>query len=237
MNRFGLHALVGAVTLLLAAVFAPAASAQTTYFACRVPGVGVIYIRGTVVTDPCLDPAHVQFQWSEGGAPPANSVTSAMIVDGTITAADIANTTITGPKLAAGAVGSTEVLDNSLGQADIATDGVGAAEIAANAVGTAEIADGAVTGAKLAAGAAFRTVRTVQSVGTSISAASTAFVYAYCSAGETALAGGSANMLTAGVNMIQLFPTTSAGNSGWGVSFHNTTGFTQTIYAYAICAS
>jgi hypothetical protein len=110
MNRFGYRALVGATTALLAAVTVSAASAQTTYFACRVPGVNIIYIRGNLVSDPCIDAAHVQFQWTDGGAPGANSVNSAAIIDGTIAVADHG----------AGSVNSAAIVDGTVAAADLA---------------------------------------------------------------------------------------------------------------------
>lgn len=103
MNRLGYRALLGATTALLAGVYAPAASAQTTYYACRVPGVNVIYLR-SAGADPCLDAAHVQFQWAEGGAPGANTVNSAAIIDGTIAAADIGTDAVGADELAAAAI-------------------------------------------------------------------------------------------------------------------------------------
>ena len=91
MNRMGYRALVGVATALLAAVYAPAVMAQTTFTACRVPAVGVLYLLNDAL-DPCLDAAHVKFSWTDGGAPP----------DGSITTAKIANSAVTIAKLSGG---------------------------------------------------------------------------------------------------------------------------------------
>lgn len=209
--------LLGASVALLVAGFAAPASAQT-FQACRVPAVGVIYmINVGDAPTACLDPSHVQFSWTEGGAP----------ADGTITTVKLADNAVTSVKIADGAVAG----------ADLADGGVATVDIANAAVTSIKLADGAVTGAKLAAGAAFRSVISRQSSAVSIAAGATAFVYSYCNAGETALGGGAANQLTAGVNMIQSFPASSGGNTGWGISFHNATAFAANIYAYAMCAS
>jgi len=117
----GYRVLMGAATALLAATYAAPAAAQTTFWACRVPAVGVLYMIADGAAN-CLDGAHVKFSWTDGGAPGANSVTSAMIVDGTITAADVATDALTA--------------------ASIANDAIGAAELAATAVTNSDLGSG-----------------------------------------------------------------------------------------------
>jgi hypothetical protein len=60
---------VAAVLTALVSVDGSAASGQT-FRACRVPGVGAIYMIGVAgAPTACLDAAHVEFQWTEGGGP------------------------------------------------------------------------------------------------------------------------------------------------------------------------
>ena len=107
----------------------------------------------------------------------ANSITSAMIVNGTIVAADIADGTITSAKLATGALSGLDadfldgehgayyldlgnatgtldiarIADGSLTSAKIAADTIVAADIATGAVTTDEILDSTITSADIAA--------------------------------------------------------------------------------------
>jgi len=112
---------MGAATAaLFAAVFAPGASAQTTFTACRVPAVGVIYLLAAPA-DPCLDAAHVKFSWTEGGAPGANSVNSAAIIDGTIVAADVGADALTAATIATDAIGAAELAATAVTNTDLGT--------------------------------------------------------------------------------------------------------------------
>lgn len=98
MNRMHFRFLIGAALVGLLGVTPSAGSAQTTFTACRVPVVGVLYLLAAPA-DPCLDAAHVKFSWTDGGAPADGSITSAKIADGTIAAVDIANSSITSAKV------------------------------------------------------------------------------------------------------------------------------------------
>lgn len=105
MNRMGYRALVGTATALFGAAFAPAASAQTTFNACRVPAVGVIYMVGVSgAPSACLDASHVAFTWTEGGAPADGSVTTAKLADGAVTSVKLADGGVATADLANGAV-------------------------------------------------------------------------------------------------------------------------------------
>jgi hypothetical protein len=125
---------VGALAALLAAGFAAPASAQT-FEACRVPAVGVIYmINVGDAPTACLDPSHVQFTWTEGGAPPSNSVTSAMIVDGTLAAVDHAFSSVSSPAIVDGSVALVDHAAGSVNSATIVDGSVAAADLAAGLV-------------------------------------------------------------------------------------------------------
>ena len=77
------------------------------------------------------------------GAIPSNTVTSAMIVDGTIVAGDIASDAIT----------TVKILDANVTAAKIASDAVTTAKILDSNVTTAKIASSAVTADKIASNA------------------------------------------------------------------------------------
>ncbi len=124
-SRRGLLGAGLATIALLVGMAAPVAG-QTTFYACYVPAVGVLYIIELpgLPTD-CLSPSHQKISWSEGTvadgsittAKLANSaVTGAKIADGTVATADLANGAVTFTKLAngvawktyfAGVIGST----------------------------------------------------------------------------------------------------------------------------------
>ena len=88
------------------------------------------------------------------------SVTSSMILDGTIEAVDIKNATITGAKLvndtvtgtqiAASAIGSSELADNSVTTAKIVADAVTNAKIADNSIDSEHYVDGSIDNVHLA---------------------------------------------------------------------------------------
>ena len=149
MNRLHARFLIGASFVCLLGVAPSAGSAQTTFTACRVPVVGVLYLLAAPA-DPCLDAAHVKFSWTDGGAPADGSITSAKIADGTIVAADIAVDGVTGAAIAPAAVGSTEILDGSIQTADVANGAITQAKL--DAAVSFPLADGAVTSLKIADG-------------------------------------------------------------------------------------
>lgn len=84
----------------------------------------------------------------------ANSISSSMIVDGSIVSVDLDANSVTASKIAPSSVRSSEVVNNSLTALDLATDSVTADELAKNAVTSAHIADGSVASGDLADGAA-----------------------------------------------------------------------------------
>lgn len=95
MRRTSIVILVNAAALGLGAASASQAAAQTTFRACRVPSVGVIYMIGVSgAPTSCLDASHVEFSWTEGSAPADGSVTTAKLADGAVTSAKIADGTV-----------------------------------------------------------------------------------------------------------------------------------------------
>ncbi|MDF1564308.1 MAG: tail fiber domain-containing protein, partial [Deltaproteobacteria bacterium] len=110
-----------------------AADSDTTYSG----GTGIT-LTGTSFS---LSTAYTDTRYVQEGQ--ANSVTTAMIVDGTISGADIAT----------GAVTSVDIADNTITAADLAANSVTASEIATAAVGSAEILDGSITSADIGIGA------------------------------------------------------------------------------------
>ncbi len=103
----------------------------------------------------------------------ANSVTSSMIVNGTIGSADIGSNAVGSAQIATNAVGSSEIASGAVGTIEIAINAVGADELApdavrsegildntiasidigSNAINEDELADNAVTNSKLASNA------------------------------------------------------------------------------------
>lgn len=82
--------------------------AQTTFTACWVPGVGAIYMIGQPgLPGSCLDPGHVEFSWTEGGAPAEGSVTESTIADDAVTSSKLADGAVLSAHIAEGAVGSS----------------------------------------------------------------------------------------------------------------------------------
>jgi len=162
-----------AALVALGAACAPV-SAQTTYYACRVPSVGAIYMVADAVA-PCLDAAHVKFSWEESGTVADGSITTAKLADQAVTTAKLADGSATVAKLAFDPATQTE-LDalSSAGTINTSTnpvdwsqlkgvpagfaDGVddaGAAGpasdvVCAQCVGTTDIATSAVTAALIA---------------------------------------------------------------------------------------
>lgn len=189
MTRTITKSVGGAALALALALPGAEAAAQNTYRACRVPTVGAIYMIGvTGAPTACLDASHVEFSWTEGGAPPDGSittvklandaVTSAKIADGAVTSADIADGTIATVDIADGAITQVK-LDAGVGfpppdgsittiklandavtSAKIADGTIAAADIGVGAVGSAQVADNSLTAADLADGAAGRMAMT-----------------------------------------------------------------------------
>lgn len=227
MKRMNSRLLFGAAIAALLAVDPTAGVAQTTFQACRIPNVGAIYMINVAgAPAACLDASHVAFSWTEGGAPADGSVTTAKLADGAVTSLKVAD----------GTIGVADIATDGVGAAEIVADAVGTSEIAANGVGTAEIADGAVTQAKLDAGVSlgFTTVTARIGTGTSLPAGSSTFISSVCLAGEVVTGGGAVNVNANGVYVKQSYPS---GGNAWNVTYQNTSGFAETGYAYAMCAS
>lgn len=132
--------------LMLAAVAPPSLSAQATFTACRVPDVGAIYMIGLEgLPTECLDPSHVEFSWTEGGAVADGSVTTAKLADGAVAsgklAADavdslsIGNGSILGEDLKAGTIRSREIGNRSIAGADVGYGELTADHFAEDAAG------------------------------------------------------------------------------------------------------
>ncbi len=59
-------------------IHAQVSAPEADYHACRIPEVGAIYmIKAPGTPANCLDAAHVEFSWSEGGAPAISNYTQA----------------------------------------------------------------------------------------------------------------------------------------------------------------
>ena len=85
------------------------------------------------------------------GVPSSNSITSAMIVNGTIVAGDIASDAVTTVKILDANVTAAKIASDAVTTAKILDANVTAAKLASDAVTTAKILDANVTAAKLAA--------------------------------------------------------------------------------------
>jgi len=108
--RMNTPTLRGLVVAALVTLVVPSASDAQTFEACRVPSVGVIYmINVGDAPAACLDPSHVQFSWTEGGAPADGSITTAKLADGAVTSAKIADGVVSEADLAANSVGASEL--------------------------------------------------------------------------------------------------------------------------------
>jgi hypothetical protein len=102
--------LLGSPLIALLMLALPGASSAQTFEACRVPSVGVIYmINVGDAPTACLDPSHVQFSWTEGGAPADGSITTAKLADDAVTSAKIADGVVSEADLAANSVGAAEM--------------------------------------------------------------------------------------------------------------------------------
>jgi hypothetical protein len=237
MNRIISRTLTGAAALLLFAFAPHPAFSQTTYYACRVPGVNAIYmIKFSGGPTACLDASHVEFSWTEGGAVADGSittakladaavtgpkiatdaVTSSAILDGDVTSADIADGTITATDMATGAVGSDQIADGAVGTADLAGSAVTSAKIAAGAVGSAEVSDNSLTAADLAAGSVGASelgleVVTVSATGITVETDSES---AICPAGKRVISGGYFLTVVSGGTIADFTTTENAPSGG-----------------------
>ncbi|MGE0160132.1 MAG: hypothetical protein AB7T31_12045 [Gemmatimonadales bacterium] len=132
------YAMAAAALAIGLAVDGAPALAQTTFQACRVPSVGVIYmINVGDAPTACLDASHVQFSWTEGGAPADGSITTAKLANNAVTTAKLA----VPPRAAATAGTSVAVTLTStfasLGNVAITVGGAGS--IVVHAAGTTEV--------------------------------------------------------------------------------------------------
>jgi hypothetical protein len=85
-----------------------------------VPAVGVIYmINVGDAPAACLDPSHVQFSWTEGGAPADGSITTAKLADGAVTTVKLADGAVTTVKLANGSVTAAKLASGILPGASV----------------------------------------------------------------------------------------------------------------------
>ncbi len=248
MNRMYARFLVGAAVTHFAA--AGPASAQTTFNACRVPAVGVIYMVGvTGAPTACLDASHIAFSWTEGGAPADNSITSAKILDGTIAAADHATGSVTTTQIldgtiaaadhATGSVTTTQILDGTIAVADHAAGSVNSSAILDGSIATADLANGSVTQAKLGV-TVWGNAIVRQGTNTSLTTGAINFVTASCLSGEVAVGGGATNGGVAGIYLTQSYPQpigVGLTATGWGASLYNLTGSTQNGAAWVVCVS
>jgi hypothetical protein len=72
----------------------------------------------------------------------------------------------------------------------------------------------------------------------SVAAGATMLLESNCNAGEHVTGGGGNNIGAPGVNLIQSAPRPASSGvpaTGWQATYHNTTGTTRTIFAYAMC--
>jgi hypothetical protein len=134
--------------IIIALVQSPVA-AQTTFRACRVPDVGVIYMIGmSGGPNACLDASHVEFQWTEGGTIADGSITTALLADGAVTQAKL-DAGVTLP-LATSSVGTAQLADDAVTASKIADGAIATAELDLEAVTSAKIADGTIGASDLA---------------------------------------------------------------------------------------
>ncbi len=141
MNRIGSGVLLGVAIAAVVGLDARAVDAQTTFQACRVPGVGAIYMINVAgAPSACLDAAHVAFSWTEGGAPADGSVTTAKIANGAVTTAKLA----VPPKVAytIGASSSLTLIATRVNLGSVAITVGGAGSIVVTAAGTLEASAG-----------------------------------------------------------------------------------------------
>ena len=82
-----------------------------------------------------------------------SAVTSAKIADGTIATGDIADSAITGAKIATGAVGTVKIDDAAVTEVKIGTSAVTTTKVADSAITSAKIADGTIVAGDIADGA------------------------------------------------------------------------------------
>jgi len=203
---------IGGLVAALALAGVPGrAQAQQTFNACYVPSVGAIYlIKLAGLPSACLAVSHVAVSWTEGGAPP----------DGSVTTAKLANGAVTAPKLAAGAVNTGHILDGT--------------------IVTADLADGAVTTTKLAAGttAAVGGYQVIHFAFTQPNGGAGSPVFS-CPVGKRPLGGGVSRAPNAVLyGDYPVVPPDFPSFNGWAYIFGPTTnGLAATSDCYVVCAN
>lgn len=107
-------------------------TAQQTYEACYVPGVGAIYlIKQADLPAACLAEGHIAFRWTDGAAADGE-ITTAKLADGSVVTVKLADAAVTAVKLAAAAVGPAALADGAVSEAKLAFDAVTQAELDAH---------------------------------------------------------------------------------------------------------
>jgi hypothetical protein len=216
MNRMGYRALLSAAAALVAVSHATPVAAQTTFWACRVPAVGVLYMIADSAAI-CLDGAHVKFSWTDGGAPPDGSITSAKLADGAVT----------NSKIADGAVNTVRIADGSVNSAKLVDAGVA----------TADLANGAVTIAKLSGGGApVSGYEYVQTTGVAVGANNGWSINSpNCPSGKMPIAGGFQAPYTSAGTLMYLFGDRPQSNY-WNLFIYNGNATSQNVTTWTLCA-
>ncbi|UCD18399.1 MAG: hypothetical protein JSV44_05690 [Candidatus Zixiibacteriota bacterium] len=133
---------------------------------------GDLYLGVAIETDPEMTPRQqltssafaikAQDTITFGGLPTgsfiqqneANSISSAMIQNGTISAADIGANAVGASEIATNAVGAAEIGAGAVGSSEVADNSLTASDLGVNSVGSSEIMTGAVTAVDMQDGAA-----------------------------------------------------------------------------------